>query len=461
MATSRILIGALAAGCLSGCATFKSTELNPAASQAQFESRTLKDPGLSRLYADSGRSDTQEWDLSRLTLAAFYFSPELDVARAQLAVAEGNANAAEDRLNPSFAFSPGRNKDAVGGVDPWIIGYALNLPIEVAGKRGYRVAQTRHLVEAAKFDLARTAWTVRSAVRRALSEMHAAELTAELWRTQRPLLAQAAQLVDVQVKAGEVSPLEAAQARIALNRAELAARESDRALASARSRLAEAIGVPLSAMDGIRLSYRGLAEPAGAVEALEARRWAAQNRADLLQALAEFAASQSALQGEVARQYPNVNLGPGYVLDQGEGKWSLGFSIELPVFDRNRGQIAAAQARREAAAARFLSLQGRILAEVDRSASDYSAALSDLETVKAMRSNLEQQARVVAAQHSSGETSRLDLARAQIELADNARAELEARLRAIQALGSFEDAVQRPLTLPESSWRTLHRAAAN
>ena len=132
-------------------------------------------------------------------------------------------------------------------------------------------------------------------MRRTLGELHAAEATADLWRRQKPLLAQAAQLVDLQVKAGEVSPLEAAQARITLNRAELAARESDRAVALARSRLAEAIGVPLAALPEVTLSYRGLDAASVPFDAGEARRWAAQNRADLLAALATYAASQSAV----------------------------------------------------------------------------------------------------------------------------------------------------------------------
>jgi len=461
MFTSRFLLSALALAMVAGCVTYQPKELDLARSQAQFETRSLRDPGLQTFFATHGQPAGDEWDLARLTLTAFYFAPELDVARAQVAEAEGMANAAEERPNPSFAFTPGYNKDAIGGVTPWIIGYALNIPVELRGKRTYRTSGARHKADVARFDLARVAWNTRRAVRRALIELHAAESTAGLWRDQKPLLAQAAQLVDAQVKAGDVSPLEAAQARIALNRAELAARGSERGVATARSRLAEAIGIPLSALAEARLSYRGLAEPAEPVAVGEARRWAAQNRADLLAALAEYAASQSALQLEIARQYPDLALGPGYQLDQGEGKWSLGLGVTLPIFDRNRGQIAAAQARREAAAARFHSLQNRVIGEVDRAISDFASALGDLDTIKTMRTNIEQQARTVQAQQTAGETSRLDLARAQIELADNARAELDARVRAEQALGALEDAVQRSLAWPDSAWRNAPRSAAN
>jgi cobalt-zinc-cadmium efflux system outer membrane protein len=209
----------------------------------------------------------------------------------------------------------------------------------------------------------------------------------------------------------------------------------------------------------VRIDYRGLAEPSAPVAPAEARNWAAQNRADLLAALADYAATQAALQGEIARQYPDFSIGPGYQLDQGEGKWSLGLNLTLPVFNQNQGPIAAAQARREASGLRFIALQARVLAEVDRAAADYASALGDLETVKTMRTNLTQQAKTVRAQQKAGEISRLELAQAQIELADNSRAELEARVRSELALGAFEDAVQRPLAWPEPTWRDSTRTA--
>ena len=457
MPPSRLLALTLATGLLAGCATYQPKDLAPAATQAQLERRSLKDEGLQRFLSTHGASSNQEWDLARLTLAAFYFSPELDLARAQLAETEAGVRTAGARPNPSLNFTPGYNQDATGGVTPWILGYALDIPVELAGKRTHRTAEARQQADAARLNLASAAWSVRSAVRRTLTELHAAEETAALWRDQKPLLAQAVQLVQLQVQAGEVSSFEASQTRLALNRAELAARESERAVTLARSRLAESLGLPLSALAEVRPSYSALAAPSDPLPLAEARRWAAQNRADLLAALAVYAASQSALQGEIARQYPDLAIGPGYQLDQGEGKWSLSLNLTLPIFHQNQGPIAAAQARRESAAAKFLMLQNRVLAEVDRATSAYTSALGDLDTVKTMRTTLEQQAKTIRAQRAAGETSRLDLTRAQLELAENARAELDAHIRAENALTAFEDAVQRPLAWPESAWRTAAR----
>ena len=78
-------------------------------------------------------------------------------------------------------------------------------------------------------------------------------------------------------------------------------------------------------------------------------------------ALADFAASQATLRLEIAKQYPDVRLSPGYQYDQGDNKWSLGLSVDLPVLNRNQGPIAEAKARRSEAAARFNAVQAKAL----------------------------------------------------------------------------------------------------
>lgn len=451
------VVPALAA--LGGCATYQARDLTPAKTQEQLDRRQLTDPGLEKYLVRHLLPAAAEWDLSRLTLAAFYFNPELAVARAQLAEAEAGVRTAAARPNPTFSFSPGRNENSSGGVTPWILGYALDIPVELAGKRGYRTAEARHHLDVARFNLASLAWTIRSAVRRALTDLRGSEATAELWRKQTPLLERAAQLVDAQVAAGDASPLQAAQARVALNRAALAVRESERAVLSARSDLAAAIGVPLAALANTRLDTAELAGTGTSLATAEARSWAAQNRADLLASLASYAAAQAALQYEIARQYPDLKVGPGYQFDQGEGKWSLSLGFELPVFHQNQGPIAVAEARREVESSRFLALQHRVLAEVDRAAGAYDLSLGEVEMIATLRASLERQTKIVRAQQAAGETSRLELIRSEIELADQARAEIEARQRVARALTDLEAAVQRPLSWPESSWRTPAVAA--
>ena len=57
---------------------------------------------------------------------------------------------------------------------------------------------------------------------------------------------------------------------------------------------------------------------------------------------------------------------------------------------------------------------------------------------------LRQQAEAVTAQAKAGVAEPLDVLAAEAELASNTLVEFDARLRAVQALGQLEDALQRP-----------------
>lgn len=449
----RILSDATKLACVTlslvGCSSYAPKDIDPSASSQALDKRSLSDPGLGTFFASHHISQKGEWDLERLTLAALYFSPDLAIARAELAGATGDKNAAAEWPNPSFNLSPGYNTDAVPGQTPWILGYTLTIPVDLSGQRSHRILAAKKRQEAARFRLAAAAWSARSAVRQALSEMHASESSAKTWRALLPAIANARKALASQTTAGEISRAEAAQVRLTLDRAELASRDADRARRNAASRLAETIGIPLSALNAQTLSYRGLGSFGRPPRADQARLWAAQHRADLLAALSEYSATQDDLQAEISRQYPDLSIGPGYQLDQGAGKWSLGLDLSLPLFNRNGGAIAAAEAKRSAEAARFQGLQMKILAEVDRTAGAYASAVADLNTLGSMDADLIIASKHLAAQEKAGELSALEAARLLMEQADAVVSTQAARQRAEQSLAALESAVQRPLPLLE------------
>ena len=98
---------------------------------------------------------------------------------------------------------------------------------------------------------------------------------------------------------------------------------------------------------------------------VEIRRRALLQRTDVLSALAAYAASESALRLEIAKQFPDLRLSPGYNYDQGDNEWSLGLSVTIPVLNQNQGAIAEAEARRAEMAAEFNALQARVVNEVE------------------------------------------------------------------------------------------------
>jgi outer membrane protein TolC len=174
------------------------------------------------------------------------------------------------------------------------------------------------------------------------------------------------------------------------------------------------------------------------------RRDALQGRADLLSALAEYEASESALRLEIARQYPDIHLGSNYQWDQGENKWQLGVTFELPVLNRNQGPIAEANAKRSEAGARFTALQARAIGEIDRATATRDAVLDQLKEAERIVEAHREQLSTLEASLKAGAADRVEVETVALELRSSELVLLDLKIKAQQALGLLEDALQRP-----------------
>ena len=450
LVTTRLLLAGLAIVSFSACVRFNPRPLAASKAAADFESRSLSDSGL-RVFLEtngvSGEWPRRAWDLQALTLAAFYFSPELDVARAQWGTAQAALRTAGQRPNPTLSISPQYNTTTFTP-SPWIAAINLDLPVETAGKRGHRIAKARHLSDAAKFNIAAVAWRVRGKLRQTLVELHAATEQEQLLSAQQAAQEENVKLLEAQLAAGAVSAAEVTRERIALDTTMLMLQDAKRLRSESRVTLAEVIGVPARALDTVDISFAGLDRLPPDLDLQTARRQALLSRADILEALSEYAASEVALRMEIARQYPDIHLSPGYEYDQSDNKWGVGLAFELPSLNLNKGQIAEAEARRAERAARFNALQASVLAEIDRTFAAYSAATEKSAAAASLVANLEKQERLSRGRFEAGEVSRSEVIAAQVELAAARLACAAATAGAQQALTRLEEALQSPVMLP-------------
>lgn len=439
---------------LAGCATFQPRPISPDRTATVFEARTLGNPDLKKfLTANLGHEVTpwppKNWDFQMLTLAAFYYHPDLDVARAKWGIAEAGVVTAGARPNPTLDFVPERSANPDPGVPRWIFTPTFDLPIETAGKRGYRIDQAKHRSEAARLNIAATAWQVRSRLRARLIDFYAAGQAESLLVRQQAVQEELVKLLEQRLEFGEASQPDVTQARISLVQTQLALRDAQKQRAEARVQLADALGLSVRALDGIDLSFVFFDPATINLPSDEVRREALLNRPDILSVLAEYAASESALQLEIAKQYPDIHLGPGYSWDQGDNKWSLGISVTLPVLNQNQGPIAEAEARRKEAASRFTALQAQIVGETDRALAGYRAALQTLQTADGLVESHKEQQRSAQSMFDIGQADRLALRSADLELIAAELSRFNALAAVQQSLGLLENAVQRPLNPPE------------
>jgi outer membrane protein, heavy metal efflux system len=447
------MLGMCVVGLLTtGCAQYHPRSISAALTLNDFETRRLEGPQLQQFLQNRAGIEhwpPQSWDLHLLTLAAFYYNPDLDVARARWGVARAGMITAGEHPNPSVSVLAGYNASSAAGITPWIPEVVLDIPVETAGKRGIRVSEARNLSEAARLNVLFAAWQVRSRLRRSFLDLFVAQEMDSLLTKERELQAESVHLLQLLLAAGEVSPNQVTQARIALDRGRLAAFEAAQQSKQARIHLADAVGVPTKALDGITFSFDGVQQVEPRLPPNEIRRRALVHRSDVLSALSEYEASQAALQLEIARQYPDINVGPGYQLDQTDSKWTLGLNLTLPILNRNKGPIAEAEARRTETAARFLALQSKVIGEIESAVASYRAAIERTRTADALLTNLKDREASAGSAYRLGEISMLELLGVQLELASSEIARLDALARAQQAVGELEDAMQSPLDMKE------------
>ena len=426
MNRSRILATSIALACAS-CAHYVAQPLDPARNAATLSSRRLS---------------SKTWTLRALVDEAARNSPDVAVARAQYATAKAAIVTAGERPNPTVAFSP-QIVTPYKAFNAGTYGVDFDWTFETAGKRSRRLDVARAGVNAAAAHVIDATWKARVAVRKALLELYAAEQRTKLLGDAIGRQGELLGLLDERIKAGSEARTITAQPRLLSAQLRILGADAAKGAALARAALAEALGMGTGGLSGARFSFAPFEGVPG--KRIAHRRAALTHRADVLEALSNYAAAESTLRLEIAKQYPDIHLNPGYAFDQNENKWTLGVGLTLPLLNQNQGAIGEADAKRKEAAAKFNAVQAKVLADCDRAAAAVSAARAKIATTDQMLAeqdkHLASEQRLVAA----GEGDKLSLLSAQVERATTLTARLDAIVELQAALGALEEATQAPL----------------
>lgn len=439
------MLAAAAVALLSGCAVQHRppAPLAPATSAAALTARSLNDAGLLRFLRANhalGAAAPQAWTLPMLADAALYFSPAMAEARAQLAAAEAGEITAGARANPTLSLEP-------GVPNPYLFGLNWAIPMALGGQRGWRMRQAAALTAASRLNLARAAWQTRAAVRAAFSQSWAVGTDARRLQIQQQTQAARVRLLGQQLQAGEIARPDYATARLALATLQQARLHDASAAASAKAALAAAVGVPAAALEGVPLAWTDWHTPPDPATIAEAslQRQALVNSLEVRQALANYQAAEAGLQLELARQYPGIELGPGYQYEEGRSYFTIGLSLTLPIFNHNQGPIAEAEARRQQAGAAVMAAQAKVMAASDAAWAAYRGAYAEWQAARAFTGQRNGQARLVNDARAAGETDALAVYDAQLQTAIASTDAAAALARVQAALGDLEAAVEQPL----------------
>jgi outer membrane protein TolC len=323
----------------------------------------------------------------------------------------------------------------------------FSFPIETAGKRGHRIQVAHSLDQAARFDLADSAWTIHSGVRTALLNYLLASRTLESFRSEVKVREDQVNILEQIFSAGEIPRQSVDLARIELSKTHVAIITAEGQVSETKAALSAAVGLPVAALQSADFSWPKIDAPPSAesLSAEQVQRDAVLNRLDVRRSLAQYAAAEAGLQLEIAKQYPDINIGPGYTYEETHSFFTLFFSTTVPLLNRNQGPIAEAEGHRKEAAAAFLERQAQIIAKSERALAVYTAALKELAEAESLRKLQETQLQIMHETIRAGADNQLSLDNVEIQSWLLARAQIDALLRAQRALGELQDSVQRPL----------------
>lgn len=445
---------ALAAGIatvLTGCAMqkYRAAPLAPIQTAKALQVRSLEGKALHQFFKSAIVPSDRPWppttwDLRDLTVAAFYYNPALKVARTRVAEADAAIITAGEKPNPTISADLGGETSPEA---PWLAGIGFSLPIETAGKRSYRISEAKRLADVARWRLASTAWTVRAQVRSALVDYLAARRGLGLLQSEEHVLAEKVTLLGQRLAVGMISRPEVDTARIQQTQTLLAVRTAEGRLAQTEAALAAAIGIPTTALTKVQIAWPQFDELPGEPLPTPAavQEDAVLNRIDIREALVQYAAAEAMLRLEIARQYPDIDLGPSWAYEEGAHLFSLGVGAILPIRNRNQGPIAESKARRDEMAAQFLSVQAAGIASSEEALANYHSALQELAQARQLVQQSRAQEEAAQKALDSGQGDRVALNGTQLEMAVAAASQFDALYKGQQAFGELENAVQRPL----------------
>jgi len=438
----------------SGCTAYHSLELNPADTQREFERRTLTDPRVRHRIQTllPANQDELGWSTVQLLIAANEFNPTLAEAREHLGETAAGLTTARAIPNPSVSL--GSEYDLQQSGEPsWLYSISTSFLLDTSLARKIRLHAAQAGVRSARLDFAESIWNVRRDIHAALVSILLEERRVALLNAAEQANDQFAQAIDARVHEGEAAPSERLQARLELTRSRVALADANQKLSEAKAKLATAVGVPVGALDGQPLTLIELDAPENVDEARidTLRAHAALARIDLERAIVDYDTRELELQEQVRLQYPQLSLGPGYTWDHGIPKATFGISFTAPIFNRNRGPIAEAAARRAGAVQHVMTVQQHAVQEIDTARTAYHEQIKALILArtqsKAAQDVVEQLQRAV----SLGAEDKPTLLAARIAANADMLAELDALERVHIARGQLEDALRTPLNDTETT----------
>jgi cobalt-zinc-cadmium efflux system outer membrane protein len=444
----------VAAVVATGCVRYQAEPLDPTRHPAELRARRLDDPGLlAWLRPYAGAPERARWSDRQLAIASIAWRAELARARAEWRAALAAVPTAAQRPRPGVQASLEHQVAGPQQPSPWVVSLGALATVELGGRRGARLLAARARATVAESRLVGLAAELAVQARAAALSLAAARADVENRAAAVADLERISTLEERRYAEAALAASDLARTRNDIQDARTELARAQEELGAAQADLAAAVAVPTAALEGLEAvptptSGCARVDSVG-VDSLVVR--ALGRRAEVVTALAGYAVSEADVRLEVARLYPDLEIGPGFIWDQGVHRWTLALALPALLGLGQRGALHVAEASRSVAAARVAEAQDSIVMQVEAAAASCRGAglgvIAADSQVVAARALAERD----RARYERGETARLDPARSELLLARAERGHRAAQRRltfagiALEAAtGEWPDSPTRP-----------------
>lgn len=368
------------AALLAGCAHYAPLPL-PAAPKLAPDVAALASPA----------SAATPLSVEQVVALALANNPDLKAVRLRREVAAGQAQQASALPNPSLSASLLPLISGAGTASAWSIGLSQDIKALITYAPRRRAANDSRDQVAA--DVVWQEWQVAGRARQLATDLILTDRARPSYAEAYQLLAEREVRLDGALAAGDLTLTSIAPDRVALQSARTALDSVDQKRLAVRHQLNALLGLSPDASlslasDPDLPAFDPVAIRAGLPDL-------ANRRPDLLALRLGYAAADETVRAQILAQFPSLTLGAGINSDNAHVvNGGPNLSLGLPIFDRNQGGVAIANATRAQLhaeyAARLAAIHGEVgamLAEIEQLSTQLAIARRDLPAAQAAADN--------------------------------------------------------------------------
>jgi len=317
-----------------------------------------------------------------------------------LTISEASLITARLRPNPLLSLGGDHINPANINDPPTELSFRIDVPIETGDKRERRIAVAEHDKSIAELRF-------RDAVRKLTSDMSEAcvnllqaKAQLEIALGSVRLLDELVRLNEIRVQAGSVIPLELTRSRVSMFQFRSDVRRAELSLVAAKAKLQtllgrktvsdefDVLGGPKEAMPELKMELDSLVAAALAT------------RPDLKALERQVERSQADFKLQLAQAKVDYLVGTEYRrqgFNSGVNLLGLFFTVQLPFFSRNQGEIARATAEREQLLRQLQARRLEVTVEVKTAYEEFRSTRALVESIEQELLNGAEQARIISA----------------------------------------------------------------